>query len=373
MSDAESKRPPRAAFIFITIALVVVVIEVLGTIAYYGFIAASQRERLELMLGESSTWRNSAVRYRAHPFLHYTGNPYFIDPTGYRPFGDDGFRRPDSRASANPRFRVVVLGGSTTYGLLAPTTEEAWPAMLAQELRASGLDVDVRNAGLPSYNSWHLVSAASFFLKTWKPDLVILHTGFNDAFARAFADEGGPDARTLLKPFSVAELTGLEKLAFTVSRTMRVVMLPSLVSQGRLAGDLTDGMFRAPPSSTEMRTANAAARGTTFQANVETLLALIAAVGATPVLMPVPVNVESVERPPWFQIAFEGARKNADLLVEMGRARGLPVIDLRDQFRVRSDFIDDVHLTDVAETARVKTVHPLLKALLMERESAAPR
>jgi lysophospholipase L1-like esterase len=370
MTDADSKRTHRAAFVFITLMFVVVMIEVMGSAAYFTLIPAERRERLELMLGEESTWKNSAVRYRAHPFLQYTGRPDFLDPTGYAPFADDGFRKPDPRASTDPRFRIVVLGGSTTYGIIAQKTEDAWPAMLAQALRESGLDVDVKNAALPSYNSWHLVAATSFFLQSWRPDLVILHTGFNDAFARAFDDEGREDARTLLRAYRVAELTDLEQVVLGVSRAARVVWLPRLEREKRVVGDLVGDMFTPIPSDDAMRAAATRAQGTHFRRNVETLLTLVAAAGARPVLMPEPFNVDQVARPVLFDIAFRGASAHAEILAETARARDLPLIDLRTRFASESDFIDDVHLTEENEMERVKIITPLVAALLQERARA---
>jgi lysophospholipase L1-like esterase len=262
---------------------------------------------------------------------------------------------------------VVVLGGSTTYGIIAQKTEDAWPAMLGQALRDSGLDVDVRNAGLPSYNSWHLLAATSIFLQSWKPDLVILHTGFNDAFARAFVDEGKEDARTLLKPYRVSELTGGEDFVLGLSRAARVVWLPRLEREKRVVGDLVGDMFLSIPADEAIRTAAEQGTGVHFRRNVETMLTLIKSAGAQVLLMPEPSNIEQVTRPPLFDVAFRGAQKNADILVEIASARGLPVIDLRASFSTQHDFIDDVHLTEENEAERVKRTAPVIEGILRAR------
>lgn len=86
--------------------------------------------------------------------------------------------------------RVLCLGGSTTYGWSVPFPEEAYPAVLEQMLRErlpSGYtDVEVINAGLPWGTSAEMLTHYHFKFHYYKPDLVIINTGGNDAEGYTF-------------------------------------------------------------------------------------------------------------------------------------------------------------------------------------------
>lgn len=113
------------------------------------------------------------------PFLNYTINPSEANNLGYRNVEDTIVPKPAGV------YRIVALGGSTTYGLgmAAPL---AYPARLQQVLRKDyGLEnVEVLNAGAISYTSWNSVVNLAFRVLEANPDLVIIYHGVNDVRAR---------------------------------------------------------------------------------------------------------------------------------------------------------------------------------------------
>ena len=85
--------------------------------------------------------------------------------------GDPGPKRPGT-------LRVMCLGGSTTFGH-GVKRGEAWPGVLEELLRASGVDVEVINAGVPGYGSRQLLAWYERDLAALDADVVVLYEGWN--------------------------------------------------------------------------------------------------------------------------------------------------------------------------------------------------
>jgi lysophospholipase L1-like esterase len=82
-------------------------------------------------------------------------------------------------------FRIVALGGSTTYGISLPMNR-TYPAQLQQILRDEYgyTQVEVINAGVIAYNSWDLLAEFEYRVLDLNPDMVIVYEGINDVVAR---------------------------------------------------------------------------------------------------------------------------------------------------------------------------------------------
>jgi lysophospholipase L1-like esterase len=121
--------------------------------------------------------------YRRHPYLNTAPREgAHAEAFGKRAsFNSLGYRSPE-RPLAKPAgaVRVVCLGGSTTFDLLAADDAATWPALLERALRGRGLPVEVWNAGFPGWTS--LENLISFEVRDGElaPDLVVLFQGVND-------------------------------------------------------------------------------------------------------------------------------------------------------------------------------------------------
>ena len=80
-------------------------------------------------------------------------------------------------------YRILVLGGSTTYGSKLERNE-AYPAVLESLLREHYPDrpIQVFNAGVPWHTSMHSLLRYVSRFSDWKPHLVIVLHAFNDIF-----------------------------------------------------------------------------------------------------------------------------------------------------------------------------------------------
>lgn len=119
----------------------------------------------------------------------FRGLPYVN--FGLSPARDDinsrGYRGPEIEVPKPPEtYRIVALGGSTTYGGYLDSYELAYPHQLQQILKTEYnlSDVEVINAGVPAYASWESAVNFMFRVQDLEPNLIILYHGINDLNAR---------------------------------------------------------------------------------------------------------------------------------------------------------------------------------------------
>ena len=120
-----------------------------------------------------------------HALLQVTDRKQ-VDGRWVRAYRGKVYDRAKSKA-----FRIVCLGGSTTYGHnLRP--ESAWPAVTERLLRERGYDVEVINAGMPWYATAHSLANYVLQMRYYEPDVVVVMHGVND-LCRSFPKFGEPD------------------------------------------------------------------------------------------------------------------------------------------------------------------------------------
>jgi lysophospholipase L1-like esterase len=94
-----------------------------------------------------------------------------------------GFRGADFEPEKDPEtFRVVCLGGSSTFGF-HNADEETYPHALQELLRADEATrhVEVINAGFPYYNTATILGLFESEVLAYDPDVVTVYTGYNDS------------------------------------------------------------------------------------------------------------------------------------------------------------------------------------------------
>jgi hypothetical protein len=126
-------------------------------------------------------------RYRAHPYTAFSLNENFRSRDGRNRHNSIGYRG-DEVTWSKPAgvYRILVLGGSTTYETGVPEHERTFPAQLQRILceRRGRSDVEVINAGCPQWNSWESLVDLQFRGLALDPDLVIVYCGTNEIFPR---------------------------------------------------------------------------------------------------------------------------------------------------------------------------------------------
>ena len=144
---------------------------------------------------------------RSHAPHHYLG--YIPAPNFHR--GENrhnhlGFRGDDvSAEKPEDTFRIVAVGGSTTYSVHVEDYRDSYPNLLNDYLHNAGFDsVEVINAGVAGYSSYDNLISISFRVLPLEPDLIIIYQGFNDIdkrfvypSARYLGDNSGAEAPSI--------------------------------------------------------------------------------------------------------------------------------------------------------------------------------
>ncbi len=100
------------------------------------------------------------------------------------------FRGRTPQRGKSTGFRIVCLGGSTTWGT-GVEPAEAWPMVLERILRDDGYDIEVINAGFPWYTTADSLVNYSLLLRYYQPDAVVIMHGVND-LCRSFPQPREP-------------------------------------------------------------------------------------------------------------------------------------------------------------------------------------
>ena len=157
---------------------------------YYLMHALPEREFLKYASVDQLAARGKAEsqqhrKYAPHRYLGYFPAPNFSrggeshNALGYRG-GEVQMPKPEGE------FRIVCMGGSTTYTEFVSDNTRTYPYLLEQELRTRGSSrVTVVNAGFPGWSSWETLVDFEFRVLDLGPDLVIVLDSLNDWSARA--------------------------------------------------------------------------------------------------------------------------------------------------------------------------------------------
>lgn len=117
-----------------------------------------------------------------HRYLGYTLTPNYEDAEEGNRHNALGYRGEEIvQPKPEGEFRIVAIGGSTTYTTRVDDYRLSYPALLEKELQERGYrNVKVINAGVPGWESWNLL--IDFGLRTLDldPDMVVIYTGYND-------------------------------------------------------------------------------------------------------------------------------------------------------------------------------------------------
>lgn len=146
---------------------------------------------------------------KGHPYLGYAARPNYASPEGRVPqksHNEWGFRGP-SVTLEKPEgvYRVVCLGGSSTYGHGPSSDATTWPARLQHYLNdpniaKNGLQVEVLNGGLSGYTTFASSINLAHRMVQFEPDLVIVYHTINDMRAALYDPPRPPEERQYPEP-----------------------------------------------------------------------------------------------------------------------------------------------------------------------------
>ena len=135
-------------------------------------------------LARSTALGQSPFKYLPHNYLGYAPAAGYV--RGKNRHNDRGFRG-DPVLTPKPRgeFRIVCIGGSTTYTSFVEDHALSYPSLLETGLRERGHEsVRVINAGAEGYTSWESLVNLQFRVLDLEPDVVIIYHAVNDVLSR---------------------------------------------------------------------------------------------------------------------------------------------------------------------------------------------
>jgi lysophospholipase L1-like esterase len=130
------------------------------------------------------------LKFVLHPYLQHKNAPnqhnrlFNINSLGLR-------GREVQREKSPSTFRIIMLGGSGTFGYAAGGDRTTIPAVLERRINSAGGEkTEVLNAGVIAFISGQDLVYLETELIDLNPDLVIAYDGYNDFFAAATLTQG---------------------------------------------------------------------------------------------------------------------------------------------------------------------------------------
>jgi lysophospholipase L1-like esterase len=175
--------------------------------------------------------------FTPHQYLGYYPTPNYTK--GLTAHNSLGYRGREVTIE-KPRgvYRIVTLGGSSTYDVRIEDNAQTAAAQLERLLREEYgfANVEVINAGVPGYNSWEILANLEFRVLDLDPDLVIIYEGTNDVHARMVdpaayrGDDSGRRRPWQVPPVAWWEHSALLRIVSRTANLTRQVSVDDFVS-----------------------------------------------------------------------------------------------------------------------------------------------
>jgi lysophospholipase L1-like esterase len=175
--------------------------------------------------------------FTPHPYLSYYPTPNYRN--GKTSHNSLGYRN-DEFALEKPSgvYRIVALGGSSTYDVSIKDNAATYTAQLERLLKEDYgyQNVQVINAGVPGYNSWEILVNLEFRVLDLDPDLVIIYENTNDVHARMVepsayrGDDLGRRQAWQVPPVTLWEHSALLRIVSRMMNISRQISIDDFVS-----------------------------------------------------------------------------------------------------------------------------------------------
>jgi len=333
------------------------------------------QRNIMILLGEVD--EEQALNERPHPYLLWENAPNYISSNGLRQTNKLGYRNTNDFDFTKDAkvFRILALGGSTTYGYLLDGPDEAWPSQLEGILNDalsedSDYDrIEVINGGLNYATSAELLLHYLFRDRYLDPDIVIIHTGGNDAKLLLFHDYN-PD----YSDFRPGWETNIHRLRTGEGFLIRLSNIAKLFYAFWLNDSAALPHINKQSKSFDLRPAyyveNAKKNEPVgFERNLRLLVRNVIDDGAEPILLPFVITsdeqFDTLSAESSARVAFtikirEGyliaLAKNNEVMRSLSLEYQIPLITLSPEEIPTEYFLDDAHLSKEGEAIKARFV-----------------
>ena len=275
------------------------------------------------------------LRFQPHHYLNYVLTPgYHLGRTSHNSLGFRGQEFP--KAKPTGEFRIVAIGGSTTYDETIADDNDIHTKQLENILHTQYAYQSVRvvNAGIPSYNSWESLINLEFRVLDIEPDVIILFDNNNDVHARLINPlQYKSDNSGLRKQWTCPPVPWWERSVSlrTLSRSFHVtrqVDLEDCVSRGSGYGEHPMKTLEQNPPIY-------------FERNLRNMVAIAKEHGITPLLVTYaysPYFQDNYPSRPFYQKGFE---EHNDIIKRVAKSHAVPLFDLEAVMPKDKEYYDD--------------------------------
>jgi len=350
----------RKGFLFVVLLLTVLAVEGVGRIVYSVAYDKKQKIYLKAYFGLDSTYDpNMVSNYLPHHYLIYVLNPNvqyhyesFYGEGQVQMINSQGYRgKKFSKEKRDGVYRIICIGGSTTFGLTEKDETKTYPQMLEEELnkRFKKPTFEVINAGTPGWSSAESLINFHFRLLDLNPDMVIIYHAINDTFAMRRDEEGKSDNGNFRQSIDYKPPSKFSKKLLRISHLYRYIYARS----HRVTFDINNLAVKpSPPGEDQLKNLQQAT-GKYFKRNMEAMVTMAHANGIVPVLVTVGHGPWSPSLPMLNEITRQIAQKKGALLVDF------------ELYSKPGMFAgDNVHLIRAGNVVRVKVIAQALQPFL---------
>jgi lysophospholipase L1-like esterase len=313
------------------------------------------------------------ARVEPHPYLGYANRPGFTR----QPYGLDrrqishnalGLRGPETTWAKPPGvYRILCVGGSSTYGDGCTSDATTWPARLQAHLAdaVAPLEVEVLNAGCQGWSTFESLINLSLRGVDLEPDLVVVYHAINDVRC-ALWNEPAPDNAHWRAVWPVERPSAPQRW---LERTTTWRLLRSLDPAWRAGrgGDLGRYAIAGYPGDEHSYDTPSDLGFASVRRNLASLVAVARAHGAQVVLGLQGVRWSDLDGIPGAAAQREGLRRVLAVTREVGAELDVPVVDLASALESEARrqvadggrdrvFTREVHLTDEGADLLARTL-----------------
>ena len=281
-------------------------------------------------------------------------------------------------------YRIVCLGGSTTYSEGVQDYRQTYPYLLGEYLRAEGhSEVEVINGGVPGYSSLETAINLQLRVLELEPDMIVIYHGINDVHTRFVwppaaysADNSGVwehSGDSTMPPFW--ELSAVVRMVL-----VRFDLIESHQSLHRISsladtfwnlefvrqlseGSYPQGIFDRISAETMLETN----RPIYFERNIENIIALAEAHDVEVILSTFVYSAEFPGTTPYLgaRVYQRALVEQNELLRRIAKEERVPLIDLARSMPVqKAHFTDGIHFSEAGHQLRVQHIGALISAHL---------
>jgi len=291
--------------------------------------------------------------YRPLPYVMYGLKPNWSREGQVHPDGEVltktsnslGFR---GREVVMPKpagiYRIVCLGGSTTYSD-AVGDADAYPLLLEQQLRKArpDKDIEVINAGVPSYTTAETLPNLAFRCIDLQPDAIVLYEGINDFRTRVYKN--------------------FDNAYFHYRKVWNGTIENWEAGEGEMRGGINPFIQFNTPADNGNKNENVRRAGTAaFRRNLTSIAGIARAHGIKVVFVTCSFDPDSEYSDETFAAGIE---EHNEVVREVAKAQGALCIDMAAQFSTKGQFADPVHMNPAGSLQMARLIAAgLLKGLL---------